>query len=243
VGALVLLVVGFVRGSAQAGQRAVEEKEVVREQEHMRLVNAWVQDTLVDAPPPDSAGRPVPTSDRAKRMWVISRMLVERSLWEREVLQRHGVRGRGTPAAWNTARYQGNASHFPEVGRYLEGRVAAFAEMERDSAAWMDEHVAALARESGLPAQEIRGMLPSGFAGVTPEERREADVMLEVHRHYVRMDPRVRYIGRDQLGYQREEDMRATHELVAKLQAAYTATNHARERVRRERIALSHQIE
>jgi hypothetical protein len=243
VGALVLLAVSFVRGSAEAGRRATEEAEMKREQEHLRLVNAWVQDTSVNAPPPDSAGRPAPTSDRAKRMWVISRMLVERSLWEREIMKRHGVGGRGTPAAWDTPRYQASARDYPEVGTYLEGRVAAFAEMEKDSAAWMEERVAALARESGMPASEIREILPRGLSGVTPEERREADVMLEVHRHYLRIDPWVRYAGGERLLYERPDETRVTDALVEKLHAAYAATNQARDRLTRERVALSHAIE
>lgn len=243
VGVCVLLAVAFVRGSAAAGRRATEKAEVAREEEYMRRVDAWVQDTSANAAVPDSAARPVPTSPRAKRMWVISRMLVDREVWEREVMQRHGVRGRGSPAEWETARYQASARDYPAVGRYLEGRVAAIVEIEKTSAAWMEERIAALARESGMPGGEIRGMLPRDFAGVTPEERREADVMLEVHRHYVRMDPRVRSGGGDQLLYQREEDMRRTNELVAKLHDAYAAAHQARaSRLARDR-ALSRAIE
>ena len=236
----VLCALIFFRWSAEVDRRGVEKDEVAREQEYIRRVNVWMQDTSATAPPPERADTAVPGSERAKRMWVISRMLVDRSLRERELLERHGVRGHTSPAALATTRYQANARSHPEVGRYLEGRVAAIAEMEKTSAAWMEERVAALARESGLPAAEIRALFPSGFAGVGPEEARLANGMLEMHRHFVRMDPRVQYGGGNQLLYEREDDVRRTTELAARLNAHAVAATQARERrFARERVALS----
>jgi hypothetical protein len=244
VGVLALVVLAFVRGSAEAGRRKVEQAEVVREQEYIRVVNAWLQDTTATAPPSQSANRPVPTSARAKRMWVISRMLVDRSLWEREIMERHGVKGYRSPAAWDSTRYQASARSYPQVGRYVEGRVAAVAEIQKTSAAWMEERVAALARESGMTPQEIRDLFPSDFAGVTAEEVRLAEVMLQVHRHYVEMDPRVRHAGGEQLLYQRADDIRRSDQIVAKMHAANAAANQARQRkLDNERAALARAME
>ena len=239
VGVLALVAVLFVRGSAEAGRRKVENAEVVREQQYIRVVNAWLQDTTATAPPSASANRPVPTSARAKRVWVFSRMLVDRSLWEREIMERHGVKGHRSPAAWDSARYQASARNYPQVGRYAEGRVAAVAEIQKTSAAWMDERVATLARESGMTPQEIRDLFPSDFAGVPAEEARLADVMLQVHRHYVEMDPRVRPAGGEQLLYQREDDIHRSREIVTKMHEANDAANQARQRrLLNERAAL-----
>jgi hypothetical protein len=232
VGALALVVVFFVRGSAEAGRRATEKTEMAREDEYLRRVNAWGQDTSFTAPAPERDGGAVPTSTRARRMWVMSRMLVDRSLWEREILQRHGVEGHTSLAAWDSPRYQASARDFPEVGRYLQGRAAATAEIQKASAAWMEARIAALARESGLPAAEVRGLFPADFAGVTAEEVRLADVMLEVHRHYVGMDPRVRSGGGDQLLYELADDIRRSAGIVAKLHDANAAANQARGRRR-----------
>lgn len=244
VSVLVLIGVAFVRGSAEADRRKVENAEVAREQAYMRVVNAWLQDTTATAPPSESASRPVPASARAKRMWVFSRMLVDRSLWERGIMERHGVKGHRSPAAWDSARYQASARSYPQVGRYVEGRVAALSEIQKASAAWMEERIGALARESGMPAQEIRDLFPSDFAGVTAEEARLADVMRQVHRHYVEMDPRVRPAGGDQLAYQREEDIRRSHEVVAKMHEANAAANQARQRrLDNERAAFARIME
>jgi uncharacterized protein YbaA (DUF1428 family) len=244
IGVLALVAVSFVRGSAGAARRKVEAAEVAREQGYIRVVNAWLQDTTATAPPSESANRPVPTSARAKRMWVISRMLVDRSLWEREIMERHGVKGHRSPAAWDSARYQASARNYPQVGRYVEGRVAAVAEIQKTAAAWMEERVAALAREAGMTPQEIRELFPSDFAGVTAEEARLAEVMLQVHRHYVEMDPRVRPAGGEQLLYQREDDIRRSHEIVAKMQEANAAANQARQRrFANERAAFARVME
>lgn len=233
-----------VRATLEGRRQATEKAEVAQEQVYMRKVAAWLRDTAANTPVPDGGGRPVPTSNRAKRMWVITRMLVDRSVWEREVMKRHGVEGYLSPPAWETPRYQANARDYPEVETYLEGRVAAVAEIEKTSSARMDERTAALARESGMPTQKIRELFPRDFAGVTGEEARLADVMLEVHRHYARMDPRVRYAGGSQLLYEREEDVRRTHAIVAKLHDANAAANqaHAR-RLADERAAFSRAIE
>jgi len=242
VGALFALFA--VRATVEGRRRATEKAEVAREIAYMRRVDAWLRDTSATAPIPEGATTPPPSSSRAKRMWVVNRMRVDRSVWERDVMKRHGVKGHRSPVEWDTPRYQANARDYPEVGAYLEGRVAATAEIAKTSSAWMEQRVAALARESGIAAGEISGLFPRDFAGVTREEARLADVMLEVHRHYTRMDPRVRQAGGDQLLYQREDDVRRTHAIVARLHAANAAANRARaKRVAVETATLSRAIE
>jgi|GEM_PF-2397378 len=208
------------RLSGEADQKAAAEAEEAREVEHMLAVDAWTRDTTFNAAVPGGARRPVPTSDVAKRMWVMSRMLVDRRVREREIEERHGVRNRRLPEAFETPRYQANARSYPEVGRYLEGRAAAFAEIEKTSAAWTEERISALARESGVPAAEIRELLPPGFAGLAPGEERVMAAMLELHRHVVRADPRLESAGGNMLRAEREEDLRRIHELAGKVQEA-----------------------
>lgn len=244
VGALALLAFSFVRGSMEAGRRETEKAEVAREEEYRRRVNVYVQDTSANAAVPERAGLSVPASDRARRMWVVSRMLVDRSSREREILERHGVRRTMSMTTWLTPRYQADARAFPEVGRYLEGRAAATAEIRKTSAAWMEERTAALARESGMPVQEIRALFPPDFAGVTEEEARLDDVMLEFHRHFVRVDPRVHHAGGKELRFEREDDVHRGNELVVTVNAATAAADRARERrLAVERAALARAIE
>jgi hypothetical protein len=208
------------RLSGEADQKAAAEAEVVREVEHYLEVDAWTRDTSFNAAVPGGARRPVPTSDEAKRMWVMNRMLVDRRVREREIEERHGVRNRRLPEAFETPRYQANARSYPEVGRYLEGRAAALAEMEKTSAAWTEERISALARESGVPAGEIRELLPPGFAGAAPGEERVMAAMLELHRHLVRVDPRLESAGGNMLRAELEDDLRRLHALAGKVQEA-----------------------
>ena len=234
----------FFRGAAASGRRATEKAEVAREVEHMRRVDAWMRDTSANAPVPDSAGRPVPTSDRAKRMWVVSRMLVDRAVWEREVMQRHGAGGYSPPAAWSTPRYWANAGAYPEVRTYLEGRVAAIAEIEKTSAAWVEARTAALARESGMSAREVRDLFPPDFGAAALDEARLAKARLEIHRDLVRMDPQVHHGGGNQLRYDREDDYHRVDALLAKLNDASAYARQARERrVAGEVAALSRVFE
>ncbi len=243
----VVLVVGgvlaanlFYRMSTEADQGALAEEEMARERGHLRTALAWMRDTTATAEVPGSVVRPPPTSDRAKRLWVINRILVDRHVWEREVLTRHGARSHTPPAPWATTPYQGGARAYPEVGKYLEGRVAAIAEIERTSAAWLQERITALARESGIPADEIRGILPAGFGAVWPAQAPVADVMLQIHRHYVSIDPRVRHAGGIDLVFQREEDIRRAQELVAMHNEAMADWNQAQaKRVDQEIAALN----
>jgi hypothetical protein len=247
VAVLAFIAVSFVRGSAEAGRRATETAEVAREQEHMRTVLAWVRDTSASTPAPGSAGRPLPTSDRAKRVWVISRMLEDRAVWERGVMQRHGVRGDRSPASWGTTRYAAyvaNARAYPEVGAYLEGRAAAIEEIEKASAAWVEERTAALARESGIAAGEIRDIFPPDFTGGALDQARLVDAMLEMHRHLVRVDPRVHHAGANRQRWDREDDADRFEELLEKQNDAIAASRQARERrLAMERAALSRAIE
>ncbi len=242
VGALVVLF--FFRVSTEADRRATEKAEMTREAEHLYALRAWLQDTSANAPVPGGAGRPVPTTERAKWAWVIGRMFLDRALWEREVLERHGARSRVPPAAWMTARYQADARAYPQVGRYLEGRVAAIAELEKGSAAWLEERNAALARESGLPARETRDIFPSFLGNTAADEARMANAMLEIHRHLVRVDPRVHHAGGDWLRWERDEDQRRLEGLVAKLNDAVAHGNQIRmQRLVNERAALSRVIQ
>lgn len=232
------------RLSEEGGLRATERAEVAREQEHLLQVNAWMQDTSTSVPLPESAGRPVPTSERAKRMWVMGRMLVDRPVWERKVMERHGVKGPRLPAAWGTPRYAANARAFPEVERYVEGRVAAIAEIEKTSAAWLGEYTAALARESGMPAAEIRDVFPRDFRGAAVDYARHAEAMRQVHRHLVRVDPRVSHAGGKMLQWEREEDLRRLEELTDRLrEAALHSVRASEERSREEAAALNRWIE
>ncbi|HEX8695514.1 MAG TPA: hypothetical protein VF746_24085 [Longimicrobium sp.] len=239
----VLFALFVFRANAAAERRAAEEVEVAREKEHRRKVDAWLRDTSASAPVPESAGRPVPTSDQAKRMWVINRMLVDRSVWEREVMERHGVEDdRPPPVDWGLSRYTAyvaNARAHPEVGTYLEGRAAAIAEIEQTSAAWLEERIAALARESGMPASEIRDIFPRDFAGAARDQAREVNAMLEIHRHLVRVDPRVQHGGGVRLLWDREADARRFEELLAKQNDAVAASTQARAR----RLARDRAIE
>lgn len=248
--AWVILVVGgvlvadfFYRLSTEIDQGAMAEEEMAREREHLRTVLAWMRDTTATAQALDSAGRPAPTSDRAKRLWVINRILVDRHVWEREVMTRHGARGDTPPEPWGTARYQASARAHPAVGKYLEGRVAAIAEIGRTSAAWLQERTAALSRESGIPTGEIGGILPPGFGAVAPAQAPLANAMLQMHRHFVSMDPRVRHTGDTELVYEREEDIRRTQALVARHNEAMAAWNQAQvRRVDQEVAALNQWI-
>lgn len=244
VGVLVLMAVQFVRGSAEGGRRRTEAAEMARETAHLRTVFVMMQDTLPNAPSLDTAARPMPASDRAKRVWVISRMLADRWAWERKVMERHGVRGHAFPAALETAHYQANARDYPGVGTYLEGRAAAIAEIERTSAAWVEERTAALARASGLPAREIRDLFPPDFGGLARDDGRRVSALLEVHRHYVRVDPRVRPAGGEMLSWQRQEDARRANELAARARAAADDWRQAREgRINAEKAAFSRVVE
>jgi hypothetical protein len=237
-----LAVLIFLRWSGEVDQAAVEKDEMAREVEHMGNVLAWVRDTSASAAAPDSAGRPVPTSDRAKRVWAINRMLVDRTTWEREVMKRHGVGS--TPAAWLSPPYQANARDYPQVGRYLERRAAAMAEVDTASAGWMEARTAALARETGMPAGDIRGLFPPDFARPAEGEVQLAAAMLELHRSLVRMDPRVRHAGGDELRFEREEDVRRLQEMEARLGDASNAANRGRQgKINREIAALNRWIQ
>ncbi|HVG45867.1 MAG TPA: hypothetical protein VM890_14095 [Longimicrobium sp.] len=220
----------FLGVTSAVGRRDTEKAEVEREAEHMRMVDAWMRDTSFNAPPPVSADWPAPTSARAKRMWLVGRMLVDRAVWDREVMRRHGLKDREPPAAWGTPRYWANAGAYPEVRTHLEGHVAAIAEIEKTSAAWLEARTAALARESGMPAGEIRGIFPPDFAGVALDDARLAKARLEIHRDLVRMDPRVHHAGGTQLRYEREDDFRRVDGLMAKLNEANAHARQARAR-------------
>lgn len=219
------------RLSGAVDQGATEEAEMKREREHTLVVDAWLGDTA-NAPPPDSTRWPVPTSTRARRLWAANRLLVDRALWGRVVMKRHGITGDTQPAVWATAAFQANAREYPAVAAFVDGRAAAFAELEKASDAWMAERTAALARESGLPAEEIRALLPSDFARHLPEELRLAEAMQQLHRFLVRVDPRVRHAGGNQLRFEREDDARRFHELVVNLERANALTIQAQERRR-----------
>ena len=216
----------FYRVSAGIDQHALAEEEVEREDEHVRRAVAWVQDT-VPSEVPESG--PVPTSDVAKRMWVIRRMLVDRAVWEREVMERHGVRRFSLPAAWNTVHFQANARAYPEVARYVDGLVAATKEIQATSPRWIGERTAALARESGVPESEIAYVFPRDGRGVPAEDARAADTMRKVHRHLVNMDPRVQPGGGDRILYERKEDMLRVIELTRELNEATESASEARE--------------
>jgi hypothetical protein len=218
----------IVRATQGASRRATEQAEVAREEEHKNRVLTWMADTSASAPVPENP--PPPTSPRAKRMWVRSRMLKERKAWEDQVMERHGLRSYDAPAAWRTPRYWANAATYPEVGKYVEGRVAVMAEIERTSAAWMEARTAALARESGMAVQEIRDIFPRDFAAALLDDARLADVMLEVHRQLVRIDPRVHHAGGTQLRYEREDDYQRVDALIAKLNAAAADSRQAHSR-------------
>ncbi|HYR09804.1 MAG TPA: zinc ribbon domain-containing protein [Longimicrobium sp.] len=244
VGLCAFLGLFFFRLYAEADRRALEKAEVAREWEHIHQMNAWMLDTLSTAPEPETAGWAVPTSARARRMWVISRMLVDRMVWEREVGERYGVKGLSAPAAWATPPYWANARSHPDVGKYVEGRVATLAEIEKTADAWMEERTAALARESGMPAAEIRAIFSRDFARAALDDARLADAMLELHRLAVRMDPRVHHGGGNQLLWDREDDMHRFDALLDTLNAAaaHSRQAHAR-RESRELPALSPQLD
>lgn len=220
----------FFRWSTAADQRATEQAEVEREMEHLVGVSSWVQNSSATGPAPESAGRAVPTSNRGKRMWVVGRMLVDYTVWRREVMERHGFNRDKLPAALGTPQYQANARAYPEVGKYLEGRAAAVAEIQNTADAWMEARTAALARESGMPAQEIREIFPPDFVRLPAGDARLADALLELHRHLVRMDPRVHHAAGDQLRFEREDDLRRFRELEAEVNEAIDAARQAQER-------------
>lgn len=217
----------FYRVSGAIDQQALAEAEVEREHEHVGTALAWVQDTLPTTPAPESG--PVPTSPVAKRMWVIRGMLVARAAWEREIRARHGASGLNPPAPWASVQYQANARSHPALAKWVERRVAAASEIRKASSAWIDERTAALAKESGMPASEIAALFPRDHGGVPEEEAKLADAMLEVHRHLVNTDPRVRRGEGNTLLYEREDDLLRYNELAQKVQEAAHSTNLARE--------------
>ncbi|HEX6039689.1 hypothetical protein [Longimicrobium sp.] len=223
-----------------ADQRALQAAEVKREKEHARKVFVWVQDTLATTLVKGSAGRPAPTTEPAKRVWAVGRMLADRWTWERQILQRHGATAHNPPAAMETVDYQANARAHPAVGRYLESRAAAIAEIEKGSAAWVEEHMAALAREAGMPVEDVRGLFPPEFGSAAADAAPHADALLAFHRHLVRVDPWVRPGGGDDLLWQREDEAHRSSELAARVNAAAVQSARAREqRVLRERAAFS----
>jgi hypothetical protein len=216
----------FYRVSAGIDQHTLAQEEVEREHQHVGTALAWVQDTLPTTPAPESG--PVPTTPVAKQMWVIRRMLVDRAVWEREIRARHGASGFNPPAPWTSVRYQANARSHPAIAKWVEGRVAAASEIRKASAAWIDERTAALARESGVPAAEIAAIFPRDHGGIPEAEAELANAMLEVHRHLVNTDPRVRPGEGNTLLYEREDDLHRFNELAQKLHEAAESTNQAR---------------
>lgn len=211
--------------------RAVEEEEVVRETMHLRRVTAWLQNSPAQGPTPDSSGRPVPTSDRAKRMWVVNRMLVDGAVWRQGILERHGVGGANPLEAMDPAalaRYAVDARRYPKLGAYVNDRAAAVAEIQRSYDAWTEEYVATLAQEAGLPVEEVRLLLPQGMIGVTSEEVWESNALLNRHRHLIRIDPRAHHAGGRKMGFERREDLRRLHELQAEVNEATVASKRAR---------------
>ena len=219
----------FYRLSTNTDRAVTEKEEVAREIEHLIDLRVWGQDTTGQAPPPASAARPVPTTTRAKRIWVLSRMTVDGTLWTREVMKRHGLASEKLIAAWSTGQYQANARAHPEVGKHLEARLAAITEIDKTAAAWTEEHIAALARESGLPASEIRDIVPPEAVHPAPGAVRLAEALLDLHRHLVRIDPRVEYAGGRELRFQREEDLRRFQELIRAANEAAVALDQARQ--------------
>ena len=218
----------FYRLSNEADQRATEKEEMVREVGHLAKVSVWEKDTSGKVPVPESAGRPAPTSHRAKRLWVVTRIAVDGPLWRREVLARHGLKDHTPPPVFGTPRYHGNASAYPEVGKYLAGRAAAIAEIEKTADAWTEKYIAELARESGLPAREIRGIIPPGVVRMAPGEVQLSEALLDLHRHLVRIDPRVHHAGGNELRFEREEDARRLGELQDTVNKAVAAVERAR---------------
>lgn len=215
-----VLVAFFIfRASAAGKRRAVEQAEMTREQEHFGKVIAWLQDTSGTAASPDSGSRPVPTSAGAQRVWAASRMLADLAAREREVLRRHGVESQRPPAWW-TPGYVASARSYPQVGRYLEGHKAAVAELDASSAGWMRARAAALASASGMSVREILDLFPGDFSGMARVNAEEAAAMLAIHRHLVRVDPRVHPAPRNQQDWERESDLRRMEELVETLNAA-----------------------
>lgn len=220
-----VLVAFFIfRASVAGKRRAVEQVEMAREQEHMGKVIAWLQDTLATAPSPDSGSRPVPTSAAAKRVWAASRMVADLAAHEREVLRGHGVEANRPDAGWWTPGYVANARAYPQVGRYLEGHLAAVAELDSTSAGWMQARAAALASASGMTPREILDVLPDDFRGVVRVNAEEAAAMLAIHRHLVRVDPRVHPAPGNQHDWERESDLRRMEELVETLNTARRRT-------------------
>jgi hypothetical protein len=94
----------------------------------------------------------------------------------------------------------------------------------------MEQRITALARESGLPAQGIRDLLPADFAGAAPGEERMADAMLELHRHLVRIDPRVSGAGGNMMSFERGDDLRRLQALEVRMNEAAAAMNRGREK-------------
>jgi len=212
-----------------AAQHATEEEEVKREMEHLNRVAVWAQDTTGYAPAPESAGRPVPTSARAKRIWVVNRISVDVTLWRREIMKRHGVKSHGLPPGWLTVRYRANARAHPEVARDLEGRIAASVEIETAAGAWVEKRIVALSRESGLPAREIRQFYRSDLVHMSPGEVPMAQAMLAMHRFLVSIDPRVHHDGENEMRFDREEDLRRFVQLQEEVRDASFAAARVRQ--------------
>jgi len=242
--AMCVLVAFFIfRARAEGRRQATEEAEVAREQEHMRQVIAWMGDTVATAPVPGGARRPAPTSDAAKRLWVVSRMLEDQWVWRRGILERHGASAYRPPRGWDTAPYRADARSFPEVAKYLEGHLAAMMEIERSAPAWTEEHAAALARESGISAREIRDLFSRDFEGVAWDEKALAEARLALHRHCVRVDPRVKHAGGNRMLYEREGDLRRTQELETAVNDAIAQLQQTRAARLGQRIVRYRRVE
>ena len=89
--------------------------------------------------------------------------------------------------------------------------------------------MAALARESGLTASEIRDIVPPEPVRPAPGEVQLAEALLALHRHLVRIDPRVEYAGGNELRFQREVDVRRFQELAAAARKAVAAVERGRQ--------------
>jgi hypothetical protein len=78
---------------------------------------------------------------------------------------------------------------------------------------------------------------------MAPGEMRLSEALLELHRHLVRIDPRVRHAGGTELRFEREQDVRRLQELAAAARDASAAAAQGRQtKLATEAAALSRVI-
>jgi hypothetical protein len=77
---------------------------------------------------------------------------------------------------------------------------------------------------------------------MAPDDAGYVNALLEIHRHWVRVDPRVRPGGGDMLSWQSEDEARRANELATRVNAAAAVARQARERRLDQEVAAVNRL-